>query len=88
MSLVAGTLGVARTPAGALKPVLGWLVTSAAGGAAPARPDPDEGMMREVDAVRVQPEQPPSPLPEPEPVPLLRKQLPQHAEKRGGCAIA
>jgi len=75
MSLVAGTLGVARTPAGALKPVLGWLVTSAAGGAAPARPDPDEGMMREVDAVRV-------------PEPLLRKQLPQHAEKRGGCAIA
>jgi len=69
MSLVAGTLGVARTPAGALKPVLGWLVTSAAGGAAPARPDPDEGMMRK-------------------PEPLLRKQLPQHAEKRGGCAIA
>ena len=35
MSLVAGTVGVCRTPAGALKPVVGWLVE---GGEPPSKP--------------------------------------------------
>ncbi len=73
MSLVAGTLGVCRTPEGALKPVVGWLVTS--DGGAPRAATHHAAVSPEICEEPAVAEQENENEPEPE-------------QKRGRCAIS
>jgi len=95
VSLVAGTVGVVRTPAGAIKPVVGWRVEGEGGEPPLKPPSPSSVGSRELGAIALEKEKqqpwPRGPLAAYDAVAWEDEQPPQLAPRRtqrGGCAIS